>query len=89
MNRTHTRTHVVVTFSDPFLVCDQCRKPVAAWHDNDRCGCTATFWNDPCGCVAGVTSRCPSWGPVDGCTCPDPVGHEMPGVNLGDYLESL
>lgn len=66
---THTRTHVFISFANPYLVCDQCRGSVIGWHDNDKCGCDGTFWNTPCGCVAGATSKCPSWGPVDGCTC--------------------
>jgi hypothetical protein len=67
---TFTRTHVTVEFANPHLVCDKCRQPVTSWHDNTRCGCGGTCWNNPCGCeYGGVTSSCPSWGPVDGCTC--------------------
>lgn len=68
--RTHTRVHVAVGHANPHLVCDKCRKPVRAWHDNEKCGCDETFWNEPCGCErVSVTSVCPSWSPVDGCTC--------------------
>ena len=67
---THTRTHVTIDFADPYLICDGCKKPVTGWHDEDECGCEDGWWNEPCGCPkAGVTSTCPSWGPVDGCTC--------------------
>lgn len=70
ITRTHTRTHVYITFANPYLTCDQCQDWVESWHDNDRCGCDGTFWNMPCGHErVGVTSVCPSWGPVDGCTC--------------------
>lgn len=67
---TYTRTHVFEQFANPHLICDNCRQPVAGWHDNTRCGCGDTWWNNPCGCKrASVVSNCPSWGPVDGCTC--------------------
>lgn len=79
MIRTHTRTHVFVEFANPFLVCDECRRPVPVWHNPDKCGCDpgtfGPFWNEPCGHKAGVTSVCPSWSPVDGCLC-----HEQPGT---------
>lgn len=75
MIRTHTRTHVYVTFANPFLVCLRCRQPVHWWHNQDRCGCDDTWWNMPCGHErAGITSVCPSWGPVDGCTCMEGFG---------------
>jgi hypothetical protein len=74
ITRTHTRTHTEVTFANPHLVCDQCKKPVPAWHDNDKCGCDESFWNEPCGHKAGMTSVCPSWGPIDGCRCQESLG---------------
>ena len=68
--RTVTRVHVLIEFADPYLRCDYCRAWVDRWHDPGRCGCDQGGWqNDPCGHQAGVTSACPSWGPVDGCTC--------------------
>lgn len=76
---THTRTHVVINFANPHLVCDKCKRPVTAYHDPERCGpgCDLDFRNEPCGCApGGVTSTCPSWSPVDGCTC-DPA-HPVP-----------
>lgn len=66
---TFTRTHTYVTFADPNLRCDKCSEPVARFHDPERCGCKSEHRNVPCGHV-GVTSDCPSWGPVDGCRCP-------------------
>ncbi|KPC59607.1 hypothetical protein ADL27_63255, partial [Streptomyces sp. NRRL F-6602] len=45
------------------------RQPVPRWHNNDKCGCTASCWLDPCGHTAEAVSVCPSWDPVDGCTC--------------------
>lgn len=68
--RTHTRVHVQTEFANPFLVCRACREPVPAWHNPDHCGCDESrSENLPCGHASGVTSTCPSWGPVDGCQC--------------------
>ncbi|KAF2774630.1 hypothetical protein [Streptomyces sp. OM5714] len=72
--RTHTRTHVFVSFANPFLVCQLCRQPVPRWHNNSRCGCAEEPWNEPCSHNAGVTSVCPSWSPVDGCQCQEQLG---------------
>lgn len=72
MTHTHTRTHVFVTFANPHLVCDRCHQPVKSWHDDQACGCDDTWWNRPCGHIAGVLNTCPSWSPVDGCTCTEP-----------------
>ena len=69
---TFTRVHTFVTFANPILTCDDCREPVARFHDPARCGCESKpFCNDPCE-HNGVTSTCPSWGPVDGCRCDTP-----------------
>lgn len=74
---THTRTHVYVGFANPFLTCDDCGQPVHSWHDNQECGlgCGLPAINRPCNHAAGVTSVCPSWGPVDGCQCLEHLGH--------------
>lgn len=70
----YTRTHVFISFANPYLVCGQCQGPVPRWHNNDKCGCRERCWNDPCGHVAEAVSVCPSWGPVDGCTCREVLG---------------
>lgn len=67
----HTRTHTYIGFASPHLVCDQCGQPVPKWHSDDSCGCDTPAYNLPCGHRAGSTSVCPSWSPVDGCTCPE------------------
>jgi hypothetical protein len=67
-----TRTHVLVGFANPFLKCDTCKEPVKYWHNPERCGCDDKYFNHPCEHTTGVTSKCPSWGPVDGCTCDTP-----------------
>lgn len=75
---TFTRTHVYVSFANPYLVCELCYQPVPRWHNDDRCGCESTCWNEPCRHTAGITSICPSWSPVDGCTCPIGTHGELP-----------
>lgn len=58
---THTRTYTRVTFANPHLRCDTCGEPVPAMRSDTKA-------NLPCGHL-GASSVCPSWGPVDGCTC--------------------
>ncbi len=78
---THTRTHVYITFANPHLVCDLCRQPAPRWHNNDKCGCAQPCWLDTCRHNAEAVSVCPSWGPVDGCTCPGgPGSHTTEGA---------
>lgn len=74
----HVRSHVLVGFANPYLVCDECRGKVLYWHDDVRCGkeCDESFFNYPCGHKAGITSTCFSWGPVDGCTCKNKETHD-------------
>lgn len=74
MIRTHTRTHVYVSFANPYLVCELCHQPVPRWHDPDKCGCGGHDWNEPCGHPAGISDTCPSWSPVDGCQCQEVLG---------------
>jgi hypothetical protein len=69
---TSTRTHVLVGFANPFLKCDKCKVKVPYWHNPERCGCDASYYNHPCTHTDGVTSSCPSWTPVDGCICDTP-----------------
>jgi hypothetical protein len=81
MTHTFTRTHVYVTFANPYLACRRCTSWVTSYHSPDRCGCDAGWWNMPCEHDAGVFSACPSWGPVDGCSCQEHLGevlHEEP-----------
>lgn len=69
LTRTRVRVHTTITFANPHLICDLCGKPVPAWHDNDKCSCDGESWLEPCGHNAEAVSVCPSWSPVDGCTC--------------------
>lgn len=81
MTVSRTRTHTKIMFANPHLRCDGCGGPVPSWHDNLKCRCTENYWNNPCRHTAGITSACPSWNPVDGCTCPDShtPGQPAPG----------
>lgn len=72
--RTHTRVHVYVEFANPYLQCGRCRAWVTGWHNNDKCGCDAGCWNEPCGHPGELVDACPSWSPVDGCTCREVLG---------------
>lgn len=73
----HTRTHVLIGFDNPFFICEICRNPVKYWHDSNRCGCDDTGYHfHPCGHIADLISICPSWNPVEGCTCSDKEKHD-------------
>lgn len=72
---TRTRTHTYIAFANPFLVCETCDKPVARFHDHKRCSCGDSDMDGPeCGHL-DVRSVCPSWGPVDGCSCVATYGY--------------
>lgn len=68
---TRTVAHVQIGFANPFLICEECREPVKYWHDENRCGprCQDGLYNYPCQHVADVISKCPTWDPVEGCSC--------------------
>lgn len=70
--RTYTRTHIHVTFANPYLRCETCGKRAEGFHDESKCGCTEGNYNVPCEHPIGVNDICPSWSPVDGCTCKTP-----------------
>lgn len=73
--RTFTRTHVYIPLANPFLVCVGCGASVRRFHNHERCGCDAPRLDrNPCCGAYGQTSTCPSWGPVDGCTCAATLG---------------
>lgn len=69
MIRTFVRTHTEITFANPFLICDVCKHKVTGYHDGNKCGCKEQFYTVPCEHTQNITSECPSWSPVDGCTC--------------------
>lgn len=87
MTTTHTRTHVYVTFANPYLICDLCRAWVTRWHNNDKCVCPEECWLEPCSHNAEAVSACPSWSPVDGCQCQQHLGrvdHGEPPADGGE-----
>ena len=76
ITRTHTRTHLGIFPANPFLTCATCGGRVKAFHD-ERCGCHlgGAPVNMPCMHQGDYNDLCPSWGPVDGCTCMAVLGH--------------
>lgn len=66
---THTRTHHVIYFADPYKQCKQCGQ----WVDGvlDAPGPLMLV---PCEHESDYRDLCPSWGPVDGCQCLEQFG---------------
>lgn len=83
LTHTHTRTHLTITPANPFLACAQCGQRVERFHASDcGCGCEPEEYpefsrpvNFPCGHHADYNDLCPSWSPVDGCTCLAVLGY--------------
>lgn len=76
LTHTFTRTFVARVPANPYLACDLCGARVEYWHD-DETAADEPLLNYPCEHDAGYHDTCPSWGPVDGCTCPK--GHRAHG----------
>ena len=70
MTHTFTRTHTVTVPANPYLICDQCSRRVEGFADLP--GPLELY---PCGHQSGYSDICPSWGPVDGCTCERTFGY--------------
>lgn len=64
-----TKAHVLIGLANPYSVCTECKDKVLYWHDPDRCGCDEEAYNNPCKHKFDVISTCPTWGPIEGCTC--------------------
>lgn len=71
-----TRTHILIGFANPFLICEECGERVPYWHDPNRCGCDDIMYNSPCGHKLGTLGICPSWSPVNGCNCSNKETHD-------------
>lgn len=78
LQRTFTRTYNAVRFADPYKRCLTCGQ----WVDGylDKPGPVMVI---PCEHEANYEDVCPSWGPVDGCTCP-PGSHPVRPRNGDD-----
>lgn len=77
---THTSTYNTIEFADPFKRCDVCHERVTGVLLVD-----GPWPNLPCH-HAGYTDTCPSWSPVDGCSCLEFFGyvpHRPAGVDRG------
>jgi hypothetical protein len=76
LTHTYVRTFNRIEFADPFKVCNQCRGWITGVLDNDHGPVIVT----PCEHRAGYTDVCPSWGPVDGCSCKEHLGYVPHGT---------
>ena len=56
----------IVRFANPYKQCGRCGE----WVDGFL-NAPGPLMVVPCGCKAGYSDVCPSWSPVDGCTCVD------------------
>ena len=75
MRYTYTETYNTIDFADPFKVCEVCGE----WVTGVLCVTRGPWPNLPCEHV-GYRDVCPSWGPVDGCSCQKSLGHVPHGV---------
>lgn len=57
-------------FANPYLVCNACGGWITGALDNP--GASILM---PCEHRQGYEDVCPSWGPVDGCSCKEHLGH--------------
>jgi hypothetical protein len=64
ITRTYTRTHNAVNFADPYKQCLKC----GGWVDGFLRPPGPSIVT-PCEHQSDYKDVCPSWGPVDGCTC--------------------
>jgi hypothetical protein len=67
---THTTVYTVTVPANPYLTCIACGNRVEGFYDKP--GPVELY---PCGHVSDYADNCPSWGPVDGCTCDDALGY--------------
>jgi hypothetical protein len=67
---TTTQTYNRITPANPYLRCDVCNERVKYWLSKP-----GPPQNFPCGHEAGYHAICPSWGPVDGCSCLEFLGY--------------
>ncbi len=82
MDVTDFNNHTLIGFANPFLRCKVCNKRTTYHHDSVRCGCRKNYYVHPCKHASEAVSICPSWNPVDGCTCKKPEDdHKMPNLS--------
>ena len=76
MTHTYTRTHMVTTPANPYLVCGRCGQRVEGFLGLYDEGPSALY---TCEHENKYHSKCPSWGPVDGCECVAHLGYRPHG----------
>lgn len=80
LTRTFTRTYNATIYADPYKQCRQCRN----WIDG-ALDVPGPLLLTPCEHRSDYRDLCPSWGPVDGCTCAEAgIVHEMRPPTPGD-----
>lgn len=63
----------IMVWANPYMKCGACKAFVDGYDEMDNAMV-------PCGHIVNASSVCPSWGPVDGCSCLEHLGvinHEM------------
>lgn len=79
MSTTHTSTYNTINFADPYKQCLYCN----GWITGVLVA-PGPLILVPCEHQSHYRDVCPSWGPVDGCTC-NPVDHPVPPADvIGD-----
>lgn len=66
---THTKTWNATTFADPYKVCEHCGQWITGVLDKP-----GPLILVPCEHESDYRDVCPSWGPVDGCSCVEHLG---------------
>jgi hypothetical protein len=66
LTHTFTRTLERIDFADPYKVCNRC----SGWVDGVLANPSGPDLTAPCEHRSGYRDVCPSWGPLDGCSCP-------------------
>ncbi len=67
---THVSVYNETKFADPYKRCNVCGGWITGVLDND-----GPAFVMPCGHDQGYSDGCPSWSPVDGCTCAALIGY--------------
>lgn len=65
MSYTYTKTGHEIVFANKFKCCSECHQHITGVLDIDD----EPLINLPCEHQADYYDDCPTWNPVDGCTC--------------------
>jgi hypothetical protein len=70
---THTTTYTITVPANPYLICSHCKKRVEGFVDRPGRVTLYPCWHSE------YEDICPSWGPVDGCSCVEHLGYRPHG----------